>query len=223
MTRADGFSIADIDVGFLRDLKVRWLRQYIPDDAAATTIVYIAVVLSSWEEGFRLSIAEADSPEDATPERIAALQTAELLDADGRIPLRAWESWFRPAWERRNEKRKGGIEGNRRRWHPDRLSDTDSDTHSDSVSPSRPSVPSYPSVTPSRVIPRDTDTVTTGNALPVERPDVTRDDDDVSSEAYAKGPVNCAKCGAVILGASLRTGAGPMHQGGCPASMRVTP
>jgi hypothetical protein len=50
-----------------------------------------------------------------------------------------------------------------------------------------------------------------------------KDDDDRASEAYAKGPVKCAKCGAVILGASLRTGAGPMHAGGCPKSDRVTP
>jgi hypothetical protein len=49
------------------------------------------------------------------------------------------------------------------------------------------------------------------------------DDDDVSSEAYSKGPVKCAKCGDVILGASLRTGAGPMHQGGCAAAARVIP
>jgi hypothetical protein len=50
-----------------------------------------------------------------------------------------------------------------------------------------------------------------------------KDDDDVSSEAYSKGPVSCAKCGDVILGASLRTGAGPMHQGGCAAAAKATP
>jgi hypothetical protein len=46
----------------------------------------------------------------------------------------------------------------------------------------------------------------------------SRDGDDVSYEAYAKGPVNCGRCGDVILGASLRTSAGPYHSGGCPVS-----
>jgi hypothetical protein len=149
MSRGEGFSIADIAVGFLRDLKLRRLRQSIPDDAAATTIVYIAVVLSSWAEGYRLSTAEADSPEEATPERVAALQAVELLDADGKIPLHAWESYFRPAWERREKMRRAGIEGNRRRWHPDRLSPPDSPPDSPPVSPSVPSDRTVrPSVSP---------------------------------------------------------------------------
>jgi hypothetical protein len=60
-----------------------------------------------------------------------------------------------------------------------------------------------------RVTPRNTDTVTTGN-------DVTEDGDDRAAEAYAKGPLNCARCGAVILGASFKTSAGRYHSGGCP-------
>jgi hypothetical protein len=50
-----------------------------------------------------------------------------------------------------------------------------------------------------------------------KRPDVSlKDDDDVSSEAYLKGPVNCGRCGGVILGASFKTSAGRYHSGGCP-------
>jgi hypothetical protein len=157
VSRDDGFQTADIDVGFLRDVKVRRLRQHVPaDDLPATVLLYLAVVLSSWEEGYRLTADEADSPIDPTPERIAALTATGLLDGDGKVPLRAWEAWFRPAWDRRDKKRVGGVEGNRRRWHPDRptQSDTESDSESDSVSPSiRPSV--YPSVSPSRASSND--------------------------------------------------------------------
>jgi hypothetical protein len=145
MSRDDGFAIADIDVGVLRDVKVRRLRQQVPDDFPATVVLYLAVVLSSWEDGLRLSALEADSVVEATAERIAGLKAVELLDEDGKIPAHAWESWFRPAWERREASRAGGREGNRRRWGT-RSSVTDSppDSH-----PESPSLPSVPTVSPS--------------------------------------------------------------------------
>lgn len=118
MSRDDGFPHADIAVGFLRDVKIRRLRQY--GDEQATTLLYLAVVLTSWEEGYRLTVDEADTPVPATPERTTALQTVGLLDSEGKVPARVWESWFRPAWDRREKRRTGGIEGARRRWHPDR-------------------------------------------------------------------------------------------------------
>lgn len=136
MSRDDGFSIADLDVGFLRDVKVRRLRLHLPeDDVAPTTLLYLALVLSSWEEGFRLSVMEADSPYPATAERIAALQACELIDDEQKIPAHAWRGWFYPAWDRREKKRKGGAEGNRRRWHADKgasHTDSESDTPGDS-------------------------------------------------------------------------------------------
>ena len=154
MSRDDGFPIADIDVGILRDVKIRRLRQHVPaDDVSATTLLYLAVLLSSWEEGYRLTIEEADSPVPATPERIAALRAVGLVDADDKIPLGAWEAWFKPAWDRRDRKRAGGLEGNRRRWHPDKEPPrspipvpSDTDSHTDSASDSDPESPSVPSV-----------------------------------------------------------------------------
>jgi len=122
MSRDDGFPHADISVGFLRDVKIRRLRQY--GDEQATTLLYLAIVLSSWEEGFRLTAEEADLPVTPTLERVAALQSVGLLDVDGKVPARVWEAWFRPAWERREKRRIGGAEGARRRWHPDREPDT---------------------------------------------------------------------------------------------------
>jgi hypothetical protein len=122
MSRDDGFPHADISVGLLRDVKVRRLRQY--GDEQATTLLYLGIVLSSWEEGYRLTADEADPPVPATPERVAALRAVGLLDIDGKVPVRVWEAWFRPAWERREKRRIGGAEGARRRWHPDREPDT---------------------------------------------------------------------------------------------------
>lgn len=141
MSRDDGFPTADLDTGFLRDVKVRRLRQHLPaEDMPAAILVYEAVMLSSWAEGYRLSADEADTADcaAATPERVAALQAVGLLDSAGKVPAHVWEAWFRPAWDRRERKRAGGAEGNRRRWHPDKptVSDSDSDSDSDSVSPS---------------------------------------------------------------------------------------
>jgi hypothetical protein len=137
VSRDDGFPHADISVGLLRDIKIRRLRQY--GDEAVTTLLYLAIVLSSWEEGFRLTADEADSFIPATSERVTALQAVGLLDEEGMVPVRVWEAWFRPAWERRDKKRVGGIEGNRRRWHPDRLTQSDTDSHTDSH-PESPSI-----------------------------------------------------------------------------------
>lgn len=156
VSRDDGFPIADIDVGILRDVKIRRLGRHVAaEEVAPTTLLYLAVVLSSWEEGYRLSVDEADAPQPATPEQVAALKATGLLDSEGKVPLQAWEGWFRPAWQRREKKRAGGAEGNRRRWNADKSpSDTDSD--SDSDTDSDPESPSVPSVSPIRsVSPRE--------------------------------------------------------------------
>lgn len=148
MSRDAGFPIADLDVGFLRDVKVRRLRSRIPERGSDATVLYLAVVLSSWEEGDRLAVHEADSPVPATPDLVDALHAAGLLDDDGKVPVHAWEGWFRPAWERREKKRSGGQRGNAIRWGSRSHSDSESD--SDSVSPNRPirTDPSEPSVRP---------------------------------------------------------------------------
>src|SRR4051794_15191748 len=113
MSRDDGFPAADLDVKFLRDPKIRRLRRHLPDpgDAAAAEHLYLAVLLSSWETGYRVPIDDAVAFEEATPARVAALKL-ELLDDEGKVPRAVWERWFRPAFERREKKRAGGREGN---------------------------------------------------------------------------------------------------------------
>jgi hypothetical protein len=68
------------------------------------------------------------------------------------VPARVWEAWFRPAWDRREKRRTGGTEGARRRWHPDRETDSEWATHwvSQSESQYQSSKQAIkPSVTPS--------------------------------------------------------------------------
>ena len=146
MSRDAGFLIADVDVGLLRDVKLRRLRHQLPEeDVAPATLLYLALVLSSWEEGDRLPIVDADAPVAATPERIAALERVGLIDGEGRIPEHAWRSWFIPAWERREKVRAGAQRGNAKRWGSDSLPDSHGESPPDSP-PDSPSVPSVPSV-----------------------------------------------------------------------------
>ena len=60
MSRDDGFPTADLDVKFLRDPKVRRLRRLLPDgEAPAAEHLYLSVVLSSWEDGYRVALDDA--------------------------------------------------------------------------------------------------------------------------------------------------------------------
>jgi hypothetical protein len=135
----DGFRVADHDPRFLHDAKVRRLRREAPDDGegAIRTLLYLALRDTSWHDGDRLQLEDADSPYEATPERTAALVSVGLIDGDRRIPAESWEGWFRPAWDRREKMRTAGREGNRKRWG--RLSGPDSGPDSPPVSPSVPS------------------------------------------------------------------------------------
>lgn len=154
VSRDDGFPRADIDVKLLRDPKVRRLRRVLttPGDAAAAEHLYLAVLLSSWETGYRVSIDDAVAFEVTTPERLEALRTVGLLDANDKIPAQVWEHWFKPAWDRREKRSQGGIEGNRRRWHSDRaasLPDSLPDSLPESAPESAPESPSLPTSHPS--------------------------------------------------------------------------
>lgn len=155
MSRDDGFAIADVDTGLLSDPKVlRLVRRARAEDApvdipATALLLYVSLVLSSWEAGERLAF------DDGLPawwiddglHYQTALTNAGLLDAEGRIPEASWESWFGPARDRRDAARTAGREGNRRRWHPGANgSPSGPDSGSDRVairSPS-PSVPTVP-------------------------------------------------------------------------------
>lgn len=119
MSRAAGFSRADIDTGLLADPKVvRLVRQVRdPNAIAVATCLYVGLVLASWKAGERVTLDESlpawflDPVDDVR----AALAAAELVDADGRIPAHAWESWYDPAYSSREKLRDKWAEANRRR------------------------------------------------------------------------------------------------------------
>jgi len=126
MSRDSGFAVADLDTGLLSDPKVlrlvrRARAEEAPDAVPATALLlYVSLVLSSWEAGERLPFDDG-LPAFWIDDGInyqTALTNAGLLDAEGRIPEASWESWFGPARDRRDAARTAGREGARRRWHP---------------------------------------------------------------------------------------------------------
>jgi hypothetical protein len=151
MSRDDGFPIADVDPALLDDPKIRALVRATKDEAAIAraVVAYIATVLRSWAHGDRQTLTDAAplwlSGIDDLAERLAAVG---LVDAEGRIPERGWENWFRPAWERREKKRAGGRIGGIRSWEA--RSKHSVGTPSAKPNPSDPSHPSDPSDPTSR-------------------------------------------------------------------------
>src|SRR5688500_18737060 len=105
--RDDGFPIADISTVLLDDAKVRKLARRCPEDGelSARLVIYMATLLASWREGRRLTASEAESWIEPSDERLADLREVALFDAQNRILARAWERYFRPAWERREQAR----------------------------------------------------------------------------------------------------------------------
>ncbi len=105
MSRDDGFKVADIDTGLPADPKVVALARRLRGGirTAAAMGLHEALLLASWRLGERVTIDEAlpawflDDPGDL----VAALRDVRLIDAEGRIPERAWAGWFGPALDRR--------------------------------------------------------------------------------------------------------------------------
>ena len=124
MSRDDGFAIADLDVGFLDDAKVRALVRSTRDEAIAARaiVAYIAAHTSSWANAERVSVGDA-APLWLTDvdDLVTRLAAAELVEADGRIVEHAWDSWFakakarrdaaRDRWARYNARRQAAIDG----------------------------------------------------------------------------------------------------------------
>jgi hypothetical protein len=119
VSRDDGFPRADVDVGYFHDPKMIALARRLRDEraTAAHAAVYLAVVLGSWAEGRRATLDDCLPAWwlQASDDVRTNLQEVGLLDDDGRIPERAWSSWFKPAQTRRQHQRDRWNRANARR------------------------------------------------------------------------------------------------------------
>lgn len=116
MSRENGFTVADVDTSLHSDAKIKRLWRIVHDEPLmnAAVALYEAVRLESWAEGERVSADDAAPVwmSDTSP-ALTALREAELLDDEYRIPQKAWDSWFGPARERRDQRREAGRIGGR--------------------------------------------------------------------------------------------------------------
>jgi hypothetical protein len=116
VSRATGFSHADIDVNLLSDPKLRAARKRLPDPESqkAAVLTYIAVVLESWRIGERLTVMQA-LPEwlNYSEQVVAALVAEGLLDKAERVPAKVWTDWYGVAEARREQRRSAGAAGGR--------------------------------------------------------------------------------------------------------------
>lgn len=115
MSRDNGFTLADIDTGLYADAKVRRLARLLrdPRETAVHVALYEALLLGSWADGERVTLEDA-APAwwlDPVDDIAANLEKVHLIDAEGRIPEHAWESFYLPAWERRERRRHSGKLG----------------------------------------------------------------------------------------------------------------
>jgi len=108
-----GFLLANLSVGLLTDPKVLKLARVVPDEGerACTILVYLQTVLQSWQDGRRLSVAEAEGVWEPTRARCEALRTVGLIDDEERVPESAWEKYYGPALERSEKRSKAGRKG----------------------------------------------------------------------------------------------------------------
>jgi hypothetical protein len=148
MPRDQGFAVADTDTGLHNDPKIKYLWRLVRRPAAmnAAMTLYEAVRLASWDAGDRVSAADA-APFWMTDLYSAqqSLTEAGLLDDEGYIPIHAWEGWFGPANERREQRREAGRLGGQRSRRSD--AEPSPERRSSAASPSlNPSVPSVRSV-----------------------------------------------------------------------------
>jgi len=117
MSREDGFDVADVATGHLDDPKVKALwRAVAPDQdrMSRALTLHLSVLLASWRQGARVTVAEAVPVWlDPDAELVATLQAVGLLDRTGKLPVRSWKGWFGPAWDRREKRRAAGALGGR--------------------------------------------------------------------------------------------------------------
>jgi hypothetical protein len=114
MSRDDGFAVADMDSGYFEDAKMRdlWQRLRDPDQMARATCLHTAVLLASWRQGERVTVAQACPLWLALePVLIETLKAAKLLDRTGKIPHASFTQWFGAAFARREIRREAGRMG----------------------------------------------------------------------------------------------------------------
>lgn len=153
MPRDQGFAVADTDTGLHTDPKVKLLWRTVRKASAmnAAMVLYESVRLASWDAGERVSAGDAAPfwmPDVSIAQQ--ALTEAGLLDDTGRIPAHAWEGWFGPANERREQRREAGRIGGQRSRRSDApaLPERPLSGASPSLNPSVPSVRSVPTEPP---------------------------------------------------------------------------
>lgn len=160
MSRDDGFAIADVDVGYLDDAKIRALVRSTKDQGLVcrAIVAHLSVVLASWKAGELVALEDA-APMwlDGIEDLAERLQAAGLLER-GRIRPGPWEAWFGPARDRRLKRRAAGAEGGRAsgRSRAEASHEQPSSNASAPLNPSAPSVrssPSVPSGSPSPSVP----------------------------------------------------------------------
>lgn len=139
MSRSDGFAVMDVSTSIVHDPKFRQLHRERPDHVAPAFMAYVAVLGESWKAGRRVSVTEAWPaflPFD--PEVVASMVRVRLVERGGLPPRKAWDGWYRPAFERRVKSRDRWA-----RYNAQRNADTASLPRGSDVSTAS-SVPSVP-------------------------------------------------------------------------------
>lgn len=146
MSRDDGFPVMDISTSIVHDPKFRMLHREHPEHVPVAFLAYIAMLGESWKAGRRVSVTEAWPtllPFD--PAVVAAMVRVRLVERGGLPPRKAWDGWYRPAFERRVKARDRWARYNANR-HAEGNADTTSEPRGSDVgtATSVPSVPSDP-------------------------------------------------------------------------------
>ena len=160
MARDDGFPVMDISTSIVHDPKFRLLHRERPEHVPPAFLAYVAMLGESWKAGRRVSVTDAWPallPFD--PSVVESMILVKLIDRNGLPPRRAWDGWWTPAYERREQARDRWRRANERRNAVPREDSDDTARlprgtrdvpRPPSVPTVRPSVPSIPSAPSSR-------------------------------------------------------------------------